>query len=43
MPQLVVNMNDRAFAKIGCKLKVSSIELRHAPYSNRWQQLDMTI
>ena len=36
MPQLVVNMNDRALINIGSKLKVNSFKMRHAPYSNRW-------
>ena len=36
MPQLVVNMNDIAFLiNIGSKLKVKSLKMRHAPYSNR--------
>ena len=35
MPQLVVNMNDRALINIGGKMKVTSFILRHAPYSNR--------
>ena len=38
MPQLVVNMNNRALINIGGKLKVSSFELRHAPYLNRYLQ-----
>ncbi len=35
MPQLLVNMKVRALTNIRYKLKVSSIELRHAPYSDR--------
>ena len=35
MPQLVVNMNDRALTNISSKLKVNRFKMRHAPYSNR--------
>ena len=32
MPQLVVNMKDKALINIGNKLKVNSSKQRHAPY-----------
>ena len=35
MPQIFVNMNDRALINIGYKLKENSFKMRHAPYSNR--------
>jgi hypothetical protein len=43
MPQLVVNTNDRALNKVSSKLKVNSIKLRHAPYSDRCAQATMII
>ena len=35
MPQLAVNMKERALINIGSKLKVNGSIMRHAPYSNR--------
>ena len=37
MPQVVVNIYDIALINDSSKLKVNSIKLRHAPYSNRWR------
>jgi hypothetical protein len=42
MPQLVVDMNIKTLININRKLKVNNIEMRHAPYLNRYRQLEQT-
>jgi hypothetical protein len=39
MPQFAVNMKDNTQNKVSYKLKNNCFKLRHAPYSNRYQQL----
>ena len=38
MPQVVVNMKDRALIDISSRLKMNNFKLRHAPYLNHYAQ-----